>query len=70
MSPPRRSSFGMLLRRSKSGDLKGKKQQQLKEQELQRQRDASLLQAPPELPQLYNGATAPQFRELRWRRAA
>jgi len=47
----------MLLRRSKSGDLK--KQQALKEQELQRQRDASISKSPPRLPVLYNGAPAP-----------
>jgi hypothetical protein len=64
MSPPRRSSLGMLLRRSKSGDLKGKKQQQLKEQELQRQRDAALSKNPPKLPVLYNGANAPQFQSF------
>lgn len=62
MSPPRRSSLGMLLRRSKSGELKGKKQQQqLREQELQRQRDASVSKSPPRLPVLYNGAPAPQL---------
>ncbi|KAK0733700.1 hypothetical protein B0T26DRAFT_634941 [Lasiosphaeria miniovina] len=59
MSPPRRSSLGMLLRRSKSGDLK--KQQAAKEQELQRQRDASVSKSPPRLPVLYNGAPAPQL---------
>ncbi|EAA35627.2 septin [Neurospora crassa OR74A] len=60
-SPARRSSFGgMLLRRTKSGDMK-KQQQQAKAQELQRQRDAALPQAPPRLPALYNGAPAPQL---------
>jgi len=54
--PPRRSSLGMLLRRSKSGELKGKKGQALREQELQRLRDASIPKAPPRLPVLYNGA--------------
>ncbi|KAK3941914.1 hypothetical protein QBC46DRAFT_86378 [Diplogelasinospora grovesii] len=54
MTPPRRSSLGMLLRRSKSGDLK---KQQAKEQE--RQRDASVSKSPPRLPVLYNGAPAP-----------
>lgn len=59
-SPARRSSFGgMLLRRTKSGDMK--KQQQAKAQELQRQRDAALPQSPPRLPALYNGAPAPQL---------
>ena len=56
--PPRRPSFGMLLRRSKSGDLK--KQQAAKEQELQRQRDA-ISKSPPRLPVLYNGAPSPQL---------
>ncbi|KAJ9155234.1 Gtp binding protein [Pleurostoma richardsiae] len=62
-APPRRSSLGMLLRRSKSGDLgKGsKKQQALREQELQRQRDAAIPKSPPRLPALYNGAPAPQL---------
>jgi hypothetical protein len=58
-SPPRRStSFGMLLRRSKSSDLK--RQQAAREQELQRQRDA-IPKSPPRLPVLYNGAPAPQL---------
>lgn len=52
----------MLLRRSKSGEMKGgKKAQQAREAELQRQRDASVPKSPPRLPQLYNGAPAPQF---------
>ncbi|KAK4208701.1 hypothetical protein QBC37DRAFT_66110 [Rhypophila decipiens] len=59
-TPPRRSSLGMLLRRSKSGDLK-KQQRAAKEQELQRQRDASVSKSPPRLPVLYNGAPAPQI---------
>lgn len=50
----------MLLRRSKSGELKGKKAQ-AKEQELQRQRDASIPKSPPRLPVLYNGAPAPEL---------
>jgi len=49
----------MLLRRSKSGDLK--KQKAAKEQELQRQRDASVSKSPPRLPVLYNGAPSPQL---------
>ncbi|KAK4043818.1 hypothetical protein C8A01DRAFT_12695 [Parachaetomium inaequale] len=57
-SPPRRSSLGMLLRRSKSSDLK--RQQAAREQELQRQRDA-VPKSPPRLPVLYNGAPAPQL---------
>ncbi len=48
----------MLLRRSKSTDLK---KQQAREQELQRQRDASIPKSPPRLPVLYNGAPAPQL---------
>jgi hypothetical protein len=57
-SPPRRSSLGMLLRRSKSSDLK--RQQAARELELQRQRDA-VPKSPPRLPVLYNGAPAPQL---------
>jgi len=56
--PPRRSSLGMLLRRSKSSELK--RQQAAKELELQRQRDA-VPKSPPRLPVLYNGAPAPQL---------
>lgn len=48
----------MLLRRSKSSDLK--KQQLAREQELQRQRDA-VPKSPPRLPVLYNGAPTPQL---------
>ncbi|KAI9163347.1 Septin-2 [Paramyrothecium foliicola] len=50
--PPRRSSFGMLLRRSKSGDLGkgGKKAQAHREAELERQRQAAAL-IPPKLPE-------------------
>ncbi|KAK4145359.1 uncharacterized protein C8A04DRAFT_35851 [Dichotomopilus funicola] len=55
-SPPRRSSLGMLLRRSKSSDLK--RQQAARELELQRQRDA-IPRSPPRLPILYNGAPTP-----------
>lgn len=56
--PPRRSSLGMLLKRSKSSDMK---KQQAKELELQRQRDASNISMPPRLPQLYNGAPSTQL---------
>ncbi|KAG8415511.1 hypothetical protein J3458_009351 [Metarhizium acridum] len=51
----RRPSFGMLLRRSKSGDLgKGsKKAQALKEAELERQRQAAA-RVPPKLPEFAN----------------
>jgi hypothetical protein len=48
----------MLLRRSKSSELK--RQQAAKELELQRQRDA-VPKSPPRLPVLYNGAPAPQL---------
>lgn len=54
--PPRRSSLGMLLRRSKSGDMR--KQQAAREQA---QRDASVSKSPPRLPQLYNGAPPSQL---------
>lgn len=47
----------MLLRRSKSGELKGKKAQALKEAELQRQRNA-IPKSPPRLPVLYNGQSS------------
>lgn len=55
MNPPeRRPSFGMLLRRSKSGDLVkgGKKAQALREAELERQRQAN--RVPPKLPEFAN----------------
>lgn len=53
--PTRRSSFGMLLRKKSNGELKGgKKQRQLREQELQRQREA-VPKSPPRLPDLYRG---------------
>ncbi|KAI8178570.1 Neuronal-specific septin-3 [Colletotrichum sp. SAR 10_75] len=57
---PRRSSLGMLLRRSKSGDLGkgGKKAQALREQqerELERQRQAAISKIPPKLPEFYKG---------------
>ncbi|ROT34691.1 hypothetical protein SODALDRAFT_321361 [Sodiomyces alkalinus F11] len=55
MSAPRRSSLGMLLRRSKSGDLGkgGKKAQAQREQELERQRKAAVSRTPPKLPEFY-----------------
>ncbi|KAI0602554.1 hypothetical protein F4775DRAFT_534446 [Biscogniauxia sp. FL1348] len=51
--PPRRSSFGMLLRRSKSGDLGkgGRKASHNKEQQKE-----AVPKNPPRLPDLYNGA--------------
>ncbi|KAI1079669.1 hypothetical protein F5B20DRAFT_160289 [Whalleya microplaca] len=53
--PPRRSSFGMLLRRSKSGDLgKGGRKHHLKDQQRE-----SVPKSPPRLPALYNGAQPP-----------
>ncbi len=60
MSSTRRPSFGMLLRRSKSSELKGKKAL-AREQELQRQREAAIPKSPPRLPVLYNGAPAPNL---------
>ncbi|KAI1501648.1 hypothetical protein F5X99DRAFT_408874 [Biscogniauxia marginata] len=50
--PPRRSSFGMLLRRSKSGDL-GKGGRKGSHKELQKE---AVPKNPPRLPDLYNGA--------------
>lgn len=56
---PRRSSFGMLLRRTKSSDLaKGGRKAQaqaLKEAELERQRQAAS-RAPPKLPEFANNS--------------
>ncbi|KAI1311232.1 septin [Xylaria venustula] len=48
--PPRRSSFGNLLRRSKSGDLKGGRKTS------QGQPKESVPNSPPRLPALYNGS--------------
>ncbi|KAI9050437.1 hypothetical protein LZ554_005601 [Drepanopeziza brunnea f. sp. 'monogermtubi'] len=58
--PPRRSSLGLLLRRSKSTELKAptKKQQAIaRELELERQRRQvpNIPKTPPRLPDLYNG---------------
>ncbi|KAK7414764.1 hypothetical protein QQZ08_012509 [Neonectria magnoliae] len=52
----RRTSFGMLLRRSKSGDLGkgGRKAQALREAELERQRLAAASRIPPKLPEFAN----------------
>ncbi|KAK7743821.1 hypothetical protein SLS53_003840 [Cytospora paraplurivora] len=41
--------------------MKGRKGQQARDAELQRQRNVSVPKSPPRLPQLYNGAPAPQF---------
>ncbi|KAJ8132444.1 hypothetical protein O1611_g1185 [Lasiodiplodia mahajangana] len=49
-TPPRRSSFGNLLRRSKSGDLKGGRKG------AQSQQRESVPNSPPRLPALYNGS--------------
>lgn len=57
--PPRRSSLGLLLRRSKSGELKPSKKSQAlaQQQEIERQRReaAAIPRSPPKLPDLYNG---------------
>jgi hypothetical protein len=62
---PRRSSLGLLLRRSKSGDFgsKGSKKQQAhaRELELQRQQREAANKPAPRLPVLYNGAAPPQL---------
>lgn len=50
-APPRRSSLGMLLRRSKSSELKANKKAQ-KDQELERQRQA-VSRTPPKIPDFY-----------------
>lgn len=64
-SNPRRSSLGLLLRRSKSGEFKGSKKQQAaqaREQELARQREAAAISKnPPSLPQLYDGTAPPEL---------
>ncbi|PKS09212.1 hypothetical protein jhhlp_003826 [Lomentospora prolificans] len=48
MTPPRRSSLGMLLRRSKSGDLKSRKAKEA-------ERQPSVSKVPPKLPDVYRG---------------
>jgi hypothetical protein len=58
----RRASFGMLLRRSKSGDL-GKGGRKQRELELQRQRDA-VPKSPPRLPALYSGTQPPELQSF------
>ena len=68
--PARRSSLGLLLRRSKSGDLgsRGSKKQQAlaREQEAERKRReaAAIPKSPPRLPDLYNGAAPPQLQSF------
>ncbi|KAI0487690.1 septin [Xylaria cf. heliscus] len=49
-TPPRRSSFGNLLRRSKSGEFKGGRKAS------QTQQKESVPNTPPRLPALYNGS--------------
>ncbi|KAI0454051.1 septin [Xylaria acuta] len=49
-TPPRRSSFGNLLRRSKSGEFKGGRKTP------QNQQRESVPNSPPRLPALYNGS--------------
>jgi hypothetical protein len=58
--PPRRSSLGLLLRRTKSSELKGSKKQQAlaaREAEARREREAAAIpKSPPRLPALHGGA--------------
>jgi len=64
---PRRSSLGLLLRRSKSTELgpRGSKKERAayaKEQEERARREAAAIpKSPPRLPDLYNGAAPPQL---------
>ena len=64
---PRRSSLGLLLRRSKSTELgpRGSKKERAayaKEQEERVRREAAAIpKSPPRLPDLYNGAAPPQL---------
>lgn len=61
----RRSSFGLLLRRTKSGDFgsKGSKKERAhaRELELQRQQREAANRPAPSLPALYNGAAPPKL---------
>lgn len=57
---PRRSSFGLLLRRTKSTELKGKKAELLRQEQLARQA-AAVPTKVPSLPKLYNGPQLPNF---------
>ncbi|RDW67674.1 putative septin aspE [Coleophoma cylindrospora] len=64
---PRRSSLGLLLRRSKSTELRGnKKQKAQREAELLRQQKeaASIPKSPPRLPDLYNGSAPPKLQSF------
>ncbi|EHK97388.1 putative Septin-2A [Glarea lozoyensis 74030] len=58
--PPRRTSLGQLLRRTKSSELKGSKKQQAlaaREAEARKEREAAAIpKSPPRLPDLYGGA--------------
>lgn len=62
---PRRSSFGNLLRRTKSGDLgaKGSKKYQaaMRQQEILREQREAANAPPPRLPDLYNGTALPKL---------
>ncbi|KAI9650705.1 hypothetical protein NHQ30_000727 [Ciborinia camelliae] len=64
-NPPRRSSLGLLLRRTKSGNLSSKNKKdlaQVQEQELQRQREAAAIpRSPPRLPDLAKPTQFPSF---------
>jgi hypothetical protein len=64
--PVRRSSLGLLLRRSKSTELKpkGSKKQQAaarEQEQLERQRREAIPKSPPRLPDLYNGSAPPEL---------
>ena len=64
---PRRSSLGLLLRRTKSnefGSSRKRSQNLAREQELQRQQAAAIPKSPPRLPDLYNGAAPPQLQSF------
>ena len=62
---PRRTSFGNLLRRTKSGDLgaKGSKKYQaaMRQQEILREQREAANAPPPRLPDLYNGTAFPKL---------
>lgn len=65
---PRRSSLGLLLRRSKSGEFgkQGSKKQQAhaRELELQRQQREAANKPPPSLPTLYDGGSPLQLQSF------
>lgn len=60
MSAPRRTSLGMLLRRSKSGDV-GKGGRKSSKNSQAGQQKESIPKSPPKLPILYNGAAPPEL---------